>query len=288
MFDLSDDFYQLNAGAHRRRATNFRAPALTWHRAFWIGLPSSQDVPEVEAEELERRRQFAVKQCKSLVDDFIVAFRRFLIDRTPHSDPPRIHPTVGRKVFLFEKVVDSTSFNPVANDNAKLTKAEKDVLYSDARVVVMEFDWDGMAGTIRMEFHTEYFTITTFAELVPNGGGLKEYDELVDYLKTVSDQPSADDVAKAERLRKFFFFDFWQERMKSIGEGGALEKIMSDPRFNNIFADFCGMVISNKTWRLDEAPVFNQSSDLSWGKRIDFKLLPLFAEDERKITKAAG
>src|ERR1700722_13041910 len=113
MLDHSDDFYQLNAGAHRRRATNFRAPALTWHRAFWISLPSAQDKPELDVAELESKRQLAAKECKARVDDFIVEFRRLLCARAPHSDPPRLHPKVGNKVYLFERIVDSTSCTPL-------------------------------------------------------------------------------------------------------------------------------------------------------------------------------
>jgi hypothetical protein len=61
----------------------------------------------------------------------------------------------------------------------------------------------------------------------------------------------------------------------------ALGAILTDKAFRNLFADFRGLVISDKTYCLQDGPDFGQSEELAWGKQIDFKLLPLFTEIKR-------
>jgi hypothetical protein len=279
MLNHSEDFFQMNAGAHRRRATNFTAPALTWHRAFWIDVPSSQDFPNSTIPELEEKRKNARIALKDKIDEFIVEFHRFILTRANISGTPKsqIHPTVGGKIILFNRVVDLVYFKPVGN----LTKAEEDVLYSDNRVVAMEFDWGGISATARIEIHTEYFTITTFAELGSICNAMEKYRDLVDYLESTNNRPSDADLVKAGQLRKFFFHEFWDQRVGRIAADEALGKILTHNTFRNLFADFRGMIISNRTFRLKEKPVFGHSKQPSWGEHIDFKLLPLFTEIKR-------
>src|SRR5580658_8102776 len=154
MQNHSKDFYQMNAGAHRRRATNFGAPALTWHRAFWINVPYSQDFPNFTIADLEAKREEARIDLKNKIDEFIVRFRNFVLTGARIGGTPRcqIHPTVGAKTFLFN--------------------------------VVIEFNWEGIAATARIEFHTEYFSITTIAELKAVSGAMPEFGELVAYLQS--------------------------------------------------------------------------------------------------------
>jgi hypothetical protein len=283
MQNHSKDFYQMNAGAHRRRATNFGAPALTWHRAFWINVPYSQDFPNFTIADLEAKREEARIDLKNKIDEFIVRFRNFVLTGARIGGTPRcqIHPTVGAKTFLFNRVVDSTDLTPITNYD-DLTEAQRevlnDVLYSDNRVVVIEFNWEGIAATARIEFHTEYFSITTIAELKAVSGDMTEYGELVAYLQSVNKRPSPADIVQADGLRKFFFFDFWDHRVALMAEDTALRDILTDDAFQNLFADFRGLVISNMTFKLQNEPEFGQSEGLAWGKQIDFKLLPLFTE----------
>jgi hypothetical protein len=278
----SKDFYQMNAGAHRRRATNFGAPALTWHRAFWIDVPSSQDSTSSTITDLEAKRKSARIDLKNKIDDFIVEFRKFVLTRARMSGPPKchIHPTVGGMAFLFNRVVDSTYLTPIGA-NEDLTEIQKDVLYSDNRVVVMEFNWEGIAATARIEIHTEYFLITTIAELDAVSDTMPEFQELVSYLQSVAKPPSPPDIASADSLRKFLFLEFWNHRVALMAADTALGEILTDKAFRNLFADFRGLVISGKTHKLPDAPKFGQSEELAWGKQIDFKLLPLFTEIKR-------
>src|ERR1700739_2380088 len=105
----SEDFFQMNAGAHRRRATNFTAPALIWHRAFWIEVPSSHQNPGLSVQGLEALRNSALIQLRDKIDDFIMEFRRFVLTL---SGSPRcaVQPSVGKKVILFNRVVEAESF----------------------------------------------------------------------------------------------------------------------------------------------------------------------------------
>jgi hypothetical protein len=272
------DFYQMNAGAHRRHATSFTAPALTWYRAFWIDVPTSQDFPDSTITDLEGGRKKARIALKDKIDEFVVAFHRFILTTEYISETPicRIHPSLGGKIILFNRVIDSINFIPISDDN--LTERETDVLYSDNRVVVMEFNWEDIAATVRIEIYTEYFSITTIAELHPVSDTMPEFRELIDYLQSVGKRPSLVDIARADSLRKSLFFEFWDHRLGLMADDMALGEILTDSVFRNLFADFRGLVISNKTFKLQDAPKFGQSEELAWGKQIDFKLLPLFTE----------
>jgi hypothetical protein len=269
----------MNAGAHRRRATNFTAPALTWHRAFWINVPSSQDFPNSTITELEDERKKARIALKDKIDEFIVEFHKFILTRANISDTPKsqIHPSVGGKIILFNRVIDLDNFKPIGN----LTKAEEDVLYSDNRVVAMEFDWGGIAATARIEIHTEYFSITTFAELGSICNVMEKYENLAGYLDSTNNRLSDVDLVKVGPLREFFFHEFWDQRVDRIAADEVLGKILTHSTFRNLFADFRGMIISNRTCKLKEKPVFGYSEQPSWGEHIDFKLLPLFTEIKR-------
>jgi hypothetical protein len=272
----------MNAGAHRRRATNFSAPALTWHRAFWIDVPYSRNFPDLTTAKLEDARKEARIRIKNRIDDFIVEFRKFVLTRARIGGTPKceIRPTVGGRTFLFNRVVDSTYLRPIG-DNESLSATQKDILYSDNRVVVMEFDWEGIDATARIEIHTEYFSITTIAELHAVCGTMPEFGKLVDYLESVGKHPSIADIALADSLRKFLFFEFWNQRVAFMAVDPALGNILTDPTFRNLFADFRGLVVSDGTFKLHDEPDFGQSEGLAWGKQVDFKLLPLFTEIER-------
>jgi len=272
----SADFFQMNAGAHRRRATNFSAPALVWHRAFWIDVPASHANPHLSIEDLEKLRGKSRTELKKRIDDFISAFRRFVL-ALPGAPRCAVHPSVGKKIILFDRVVGADDFAGLD----ELSQIDKDVLHSDNRVVTIEFDWEGIDATARIELHTEHFSITTFAELEPVCDNMAEYRTLVDYLTKFTEQSTEANEAISERLRKFFFYEFWNERVGRMADDAGLEKSLNDGLFNNLFADFRGLVISDKTCKLGKRPDFGQSDELSWGKQIDGRLLPLFTEIKR-------
>jgi len=276
----SEDFYQLNAGAHRRRATNFNAPALTWHRAFWIEVPYSQDTENVETAELEGIRSRARVALKDRIDRFIVELYGFLRNRAA-AQPTKlaIHPFVGGKIFLFNKAIAAVDFAPIPD--ADLSKIETDVLYSDNRVVVLEFEWEGISAIARIEIHTEYFTITTFAELGAVREHMREFHALQAYLAAVDRRLQETDARReqAAALRKFFFHDFWETHFNGIMQESGLAGILNESMFKSVFADFRGLVISDKTYKLADAVDFG--AGLSWGRAIDHKLLPLFSENRR-------
>jgi hypothetical protein len=46
-----------------------------------------------------------------------------------------------------------------------LTRRQEDIWKSSSRAVTVEFKWHEICVSIRCEVHSEYFTITTFAEL---------------------------------------------------------------------------------------------------------------------------
>ncbi len=217
-----------------------------------------------------------------MLDDFITEFRQFVL--TPLGSPRcQIHPAVGNQIILFDRVVDEASFAPIDKPNP----AVKEVLDSDNRVVTVKFDWEGIAATARIELLTEYFSVTTFAELRPVSDIMAEYRMLKDYLKEFNEQTADNNsneetarasAAKAEQLRKFLFYEFWDERVGRMFDDEGLQRSLNEGLFNNLFADFRGLVVSDETCKLSKPPDFGQSKELPWGKEIDGRFLPLFSE----------
>jgi hypothetical protein len=274
--NYSRDYFQMNAGAHRRRAPSLNAPVLIWHRAFWISVPNTVDDPGLDIAGMEAARRKARSLCKKRIDDLILEFYRFLVESAGNvHGRPVIGPSVGDKIILFDKVVGGESFGVVA----KPDPAVEDVLNSDNRVVTVKFNWDGIEVTARTELHTEYFTMTTFSEIGASATLTGDLAKLTNYL---AHGGNADQIGG---LRKFFFHQFWADRLDRMAKDNALEAVLTDPTFKDVFADFRGIVVSDRkpgpAADAPAAPPPAVSTTQDWGHPIALKLLPLFTQSER-------
>jgi hypothetical protein len=223
------EFRQSNADAHRVRPTDFRAPALISHQAFWIVIPSQKD------------RKQARDRVKRKLDCLILRIASRLKYNTDNADVT-IKPCVQGAAILFASTALPTCFVPFANhiddqgnfDEAKLETAQKDVLESDHRVVSLHFKWNACDITARFEFHTEYFTISTFAELASC-----DREDLRDAITRITEARLAREV---DAIKELVYDSFWKDLSDHI-----CQELMVDPIFTRIFADFRGVVIANDT-----------------------------------------
>jgi hypothetical protein len=215
-----------NADAHRVRPANFRAPALISHQAFWIYSNRQQH------RDKERDR------VKHIIDRVILQTANQANQR--YDQDAYITPSIGGSDILFANIAFARRFlvNQSCQsedgrvDPARLNPAQRTVFESDHRVVSLQFKWSGCEVTVRFEFLTEYFSITTIAEVaactLPGMTGRIERLQNFDL----------DDVVS---IKNELFEIFWRELTYDI----CPESLLADTAFAHIFADFRGVVLAN-------------------------------------------
>jgi hypothetical protein len=290
--DPSRDYHQLNAGANRRQATNVRAPALTWHRAFWLRPPHKDGVIQGE-QDLENDRL----RRKASIDAIILAVWAFLHKRS--CDPasglkvPECHPRVRRSAqpnsqgdmdvhLLFGRAVtpEQSGDHLCFKSMDELRRREEEILNSDNRVVSLKYSWQGLAMTIRTELHSEYFVLTVYVEFPDNKDEIlskelrERHNAIAEYFKT-------SDRAAAASLNRFFFHGFWRSNFLSeFLTDRYLGTKLDDEIFHDVFADFRGLVICDENWKVRIEKVGN-SEELDWSTQIDKQCLQLFTDNDK-------
>lgn len=260
VFGNPPEYRQLNSGAHRKRSTNFEAPALTWHMAFWI--------PPAPPNEKKTHTRL-----KNSIDSLILSACRKL-KSDPQVTGVRVTPSINGSIILFEQVVDSTSLQP---QETNLSERQKDVREGDYRVVSVKFRWRSVEFTVRTELHTEYFSFTTFAELHHLQ---KEHNEdLWQHFSALKELLETGSSKLASQLPRFFYEEFWSQAAPTIFGSEDLRSHLSENILSQIFADFRGIVLSEEavsfpfSSRKDGAP--------SWGYEAELKFFPLVTAAER-------
>jgi hypothetical protein len=226
-FGNTAEYRQGNADAHRVRPANFRAPALISHQAFWIYCDRQQH--------RDRERQ----RAKHVVDDVILQTAnqaKQLYDQNAY-----ITPSIGGMDILFANFSYANRFlvdqsyraEDGSLDLSRLNPAQRTLFESDHRVVSLQFKWRSCDVTLRFEFLTEYFSITTIAEIadctVP---GLR------DRLVQLRDFDLGD---AAGSIKNELFEIFWQNFTYDVGP----QILLRDSVFSHIFADYRGVIVTN-------------------------------------------
>jgi hypothetical protein len=217
-----------NADAHRVRPPSCVPPAVVSHQAFWISHKE-------QSKRLEERHR-----VKCIVDNLILEIAGWTKQR--HQVSVRIDPEIEGTNALFANVAFPGYF--LINQNAllpdgklnqsTLTIAQRNAFESDHRVVSILFRLNECDVTIRFEFHTEYFSISTFAEIADY-----EHIERGQLMMQLQSGRLDGDVKK---LKQELYEDFWRELTNNICPTGALKNAI----FSQMFCDFRGIVISNE------------------------------------------
>jgi len=268
MLNPAADYHELNAGAQRDEPKSLNAPALTWHVAFWIRKnPNDPDDATNSRERVKKQLDtFILRLCDSLMHD-----SRNIIDDITVSQ------CINTNVLLFSSVVDRTSFTVLQQPH--LTWREREIINSGISYVSIAFTWRKIRISMRVELHTEYFSITTFAELTRAKQPYSELaaldskiDQLLVYARN-NDPYSADDSTLIA-LRRYFFYDFWKSyRDELISFYTNVVELLNEQNENNIFnesvfGDFRGMILSEKTVKFRDYDFFfseNSQRAPSWG-----------------------
>src|ERR1700722_2309644 len=291
--DPSRDYHQLNAGANRRQATNVRAPALTWHRAFWLRPlykgGAAQDEQELEHDRLRKKASidttilavwaFLHKQSCDPASGFTAPECPPMVRRSAHADGQGgmdVHLLFGSAVTPAQSGDHHLCFVPVG----ELRRREEEILNSDNRVVSLEYSWQGLAMTIRTELHSEYFILTVYAEIGHNNNEIRSGELRERHDAIAEDFKTADGTAAAS-LNSFLFHGFWRSSFLSefLTDQYLCTKL-DDEIFHDIFADFRGMIICDENWKVRVEKVGN-GDELDWGRQIDRQCLQLFTEHEK-------
>ena len=266
MFETSDDYHELNAGANRNSPENLHAPTLTWHLAFWIKKAS---LPE----------QSHVADVKTILDTFLLTlFRALQADDTGSITDVHLSPCISRILLLFNKAADESSL--VQIPHANLTIRQNDILTSSSRAVSIRFKWHELCLTIRCEMHTEYFSVTTFAAVekarVAPFSNLNELNatitEALSYFTHETPEKTGAVVCK---LNKYFFRTFWDSYSDHVLGCPDVADILKNDIFKHVFADFRGIVFSDEAVDLYDKDFFSENKPPSWGRAAKTTFLPL-------------
>jgi hypothetical protein len=297
MIDPSEGgYHQLNAGFNRRQATNIRAPALAWHRAFWL-QPEYTAVGVQDEERLDTDRRNKTKT----IDEIILAVWAFIHHKSracvAEFGKPECHPKVPRKggqcrgqdvyllfgcavtpelsegAFTFREIANLYDGKTEEDELKKLEGRESEILTSDNRVVSLKFSLSGMPITLRIELHPEYFTLTLYAEF----GNVEELRnkraELAKYF--------CDDQADGKPINEYFFHAFWRKFfMDKFSEDGDFKAKLNHKILYNIIADFRGLIICNETFKV-QPTTFSQMTGLCWATEIGKQCLKLFTHHDK-------
>lgn len=296
MKDKFEDYYPINAAADRRRATNFRAPALTWHRAFWLQAPYERGATPKTEGQLKQDRDCKKKTIDSIIELIWTFIHRQSQNKCSGFGIPKCHPTIRhtdpaeRDVhLLFAKAVipessDKIVLRTIDENELNQNQRAKDVLKADNRVVSLNYSWHGTTITIRTELHEEYFTLTVFVEFPDTVSDLP-IDVLKGHYKKLrayfGDQSNAD-----KSLPWFLFREFWQDHyLKPFSQDKDVEKALDNKIFHHMFADFRGLVICDDTYKItpdvSQKPTRARGDKLKWGMQIEKKCRRLFANHDR-------
>jgi hypothetical protein len=290
MVDRSKHYHEVNAGANRRQATRLRAPALTWHRAFWL-QPEYGGI-EIQDEKLLKKDR---DHKKEIIDRIIMAVWSFIYknSRDPNSGFSEIecYPKVGRpdgtQVYLLfgRAVIPQISEKNLDFPSAKkLLRRENEIFTSDNRVVGLKFCLHGMGITLRVELHSEYFTLTLYAEF-PGAENPDRIKELPQKLKDMQGElggffknPTA---SGGESLNELFFHTFWRRNfLEEFLADDALAEEIKNEIFQEVFADFRGLIVCEENY-LVKFNTLNKDTELDWGHQIKKSCMNLFSHHER-------
>ncbi len=267
MFGTASDYYEVNAGIHRKSARILTAPAVVWYLAFWTNAGQR---------EIEDSEEGAAK-IKDKLDNFILALCRVLDEKVGAVN---LAPCISGVHLLFNNVCHEGSLSP-ARINF-LSNRQMDVLTSTSRVVSLQFTWKMLIVTIRFEIHTEYFSLSTFVEFGKAGAGPysdldslnRNIDAMLEYFDERSNRLS--DQKLTEQLNTYFFYDFWKTYEGEILSHASLRDLTKEGAFNRVFADFRGLILSDRVVDLfDDEEFTDGDRRLRWGQNAKRKLLPL-------------
>jgi hypothetical protein len=280
MFKAALDYHELNAGAHRKPPKILTAPSLVRYLAFWTNFSE----PGSDGKK-SKREPAAIRE---LLDGYILALCE-AIDK--EAAGLELSPCISGTCLLFGRVCRETSRADAKISD--LTQRQLDIFESTARSVSLQFVWKKLDVTIRFEIYTEYFSISTFVELdktrekIKSGSAYSDSDGLDDSIKLIlgylgqPGQSSDDDLTK--QINRYCFHDFWDVFEQEILWNVTKDKTFDpgDKIFEQIFADFRGLVVSEQAVKFPDGDFFKGNRPAAWGQEAKIRFLPLIQHRDR-------
>jgi len=275
MFSTLNEYHEMNAGAHRNSPRKLKSPALTWHIGFWTRTKEAKESGTPNTSDY-------LNEC---IDDLFIA----LIKEFKHRDMyKRAFPTVNNSIILFKSAYDRNDFSKINIDNIdKFSQKNKDILFSLNRAVSIDFSWRGLDVTIRCERHTEFVTLTTFIELDDSVSALasesthiaslssdSEFNDLAQCLRNILSGHEKN-IIKIQKCRNYFFRSIWQSFNDELKNYSSIKGIALKFPFNNVFADFRGIILNEKVYNFSNISDPTSYANLNWGQKAKDTLLQI-------------
>lgn len=318
MRELSGEYYNCNAGAHRNIPNNIHAPALTWHRAYWISDPNK------------------VNELKDKLDSVLLALVADLRTRSSPAyvnddkiDELCVSPCISGKIILFDTLVNESTLSVDENiSNIDFSKPShclagdkflSEECESRRRNVTVAFSHKEILFNIRCEWHSEYFTITICAEFRFNRKDPpfskhvaleNSTKSLLDYLEHETGNRSGEgerkdnifkNVSHRELIKRpdlllelsviknYFYKKFWRGCFLFIlsftNTKRAYRAAMKELFDKAKFADFRMLILSDGATVFEDKQFFEYEKEPSWGVKAKEKYIPLLNVEAGEINR---
>jgi Protein of unknown function (DUF3422) len=254
-YNIRDDYPQLHSGAHRKPAIVVGSPALSRHLVLWMpaGVADFRGRMEPRTDLPKLARQ----EWKQEIDRHLYHIYLRIVGLGAHVESPNRNPHTGRITLLVGVIGADLTLLPETDANLG------DVRADDYQVISFTFTWQEMSITVRAELHTEYWSLSTVADLsrVPRTNRVRTvavvrdvYQPLgslcahLDRLEALIDQDARDSSDFAE-IHQYVYNGFWEDLFDRIIWPYLPDDVLS---LGSVIADFRGLVLGTPT--SDAAP----------------------------------
>lgn len=281
-------YEEINRGVHRKAASIVGTPCLVRRLGFWNTgfalLPDAAEPPPAEGQR-ERRQGKRPKTCRELQPgERAAAFSAYFDDLKRVIEgrkSSRIHfdEADDRLAYEYDSDLDKESRSRKRTDDS-------DPVAKSGSLRILRFWWCGMLASIRLEYHSEYVTITSILDLSvaadghyrPEEGQPDFQERMRQGMKLLGILFAAPRPYARQRYRDIAFLqeDLWQAFEDTVLNADDGKRHILENVFGEVFADFRGMVSGSQEPEPSEAGT-NAGGRLSrHGHGIEFGLRPPF------------
>jgi len=256
----SEDYHIINSDFHRGVPKKISPPALTWTLGFWIERQES--FHDEFSKFIGERNDF-----KKSLDGMICELAKVLCDVAEElTIRPSIEGRSNKKAYLFSRILDGVecNFNASGKSSSEPEGESSPIFLGSSRSIELSFKIGGVSFSKIFDVATDYFTITTYAEISDinyiDGRFSKLKKALIDVSSYIDEKGEDHDNVgvESEYLFRVFWREYWllltgrredgdvgneffnvyneQRKYDPNGKGGILSK--------NLFADFKGIILS--------------------------------------------
>lgn len=242
-------YEDIGGGAHRKAASIVGTPCLVrrigfWNTGFPVANPAGDSTP---ADGQRERRQDKSRETTGQLEPEArsAAYRAYFADLRTVIESDRSGKTQFKSAYVYDSDV-------AAKARRAKDPTESGSIIKSGMVSILQCWWHGMLMNVRLEYHSEYITITSILDLsIQTNGRYRSEPGQPDFQQTMRDGferlGALFEAPLPSKRRKYREVAFLQEDLWKAFEDGVLNaelrgrRILEDA-FGEVFVDFRGMV----------------------------------------------